>query len=112
MVSTRNYCALQGYKIACRDRLELHHIISFGKAQGNDAVKKILASNPPELTIHLCQRHHQRFGNSRAVRRQLLEVKTEEFGADWMRHIIDSLPWKIPHPSMSYDVLMTKGLKE
>lgn len=103
---TRNYCALQGYKIACRDRLERHHIVSFGVARGNKAVKAILKTNPPELTIHLCQRHHQRFGRSRAIRRKLLQMKIDEYGYEWMAHIIDSLPWRVPHPNLTLKGLM------
>ena len=106
MVQTRNYCALQGYKIACRDRLELHHIISFGKAQGNKEVRALLKRNPPELTIHLCQRHHQRYGRSRKVRQKLLLMKTDEYGGEWMRYIIDNLPWKVPLKEMTYDGLL------
>lgn len=105
-LSTRNYCALQGYKIACRGRLELHHIISYGKALGNAEVKAILKTNPPELTIHLCQRHHQRFGNSRTIRRKLLQMKIDEYGYDWMQHIIDNLPWKVPLHSLTLAAML------
>jgi len=108
-----NYCALQGYDaLACQGKLELHHVLSFGKARGNAAVRKILKTNPPELCIHLCQRHHQRYGNSRKVRRKLLQIKVDQYGEEWMRHIIDSLPWKVVDYSMTYDGLMGKWLKK
>ena len=106
MGRTRNYCALQGYKIACRDRLELHHIISFGKVQGNKKIKALLKTNPPELTIHLCQRHHQRYGRSRAVRRKLLEMKIDEYGYLWMEYLIDNLPWKVKLHSLTLKGLL------
>ncbi len=73
---------------------------------GNKEVKAILKTNPPELCIHLCKRHHERFGRERKIRQKLLLMKIDEYGYPWMEHIINSLPWKVPLHSLTLKGLL------
>ena len=106
MYDRNRFCALQGYQITCLGKLELHHIISFGAARGNKKVIALLRTNPPELTIHLCKRHHERFGRERPIRQKLLLMKIDEYGYPWMAHLIDNLPWKVKLHSLTLKGLL------
>ena len=101
-------CALQGYRIGCRGRLTLHHLISFGDAQGNDAIRELLEQNPPELTEWICEAHHthERWAETKEAKRLLWRRKADEFGEAWMRYVVDSLPWKVAHPEFRWKALV------
>ena len=100
-------CGLDGFRIGCRGRLHLHHLISKGDAQGNDEVRALLDCNPPELTEFVCEAHHthERWADSKEGQRILWRRKADEFGEDWMRFVLASLPWKVARPEMQWDSL-------
>ena len=100
-------CALQGYRIGCRGRLTLHHLISHGDAQGNDAIEALLQCNPPELTDFVCEAHHthERWADTKEAQRLLWRRKAKEFGEAWMRYVVDGLPWKVRHHELTWKAL-------
>ena len=100
-------CALQGFRIPCRGRLTLHHLISHGDARGNEEIEALLECNPPELTEFVCEAHHtnERWADSKAGQRILWRRKAEQFGEAWMRYVIDGLPWKHAYPEMRWEAL-------
>jgi|SRR3972149_9752881 len=100
-------CALQGFRVNCRGRLTLHHLVSRGDARGNDEVNALLDCHPPELTEFICEAHHthERWGDTKEGQRILWRRKADEFGEDWMRFVLASLPWKVARPEMQWDSL-------
>ena len=101
-------CALTGtYGVKCTDKIELHHIISHGKARGNKRVAQILRSNPPELTEWVCSAHNVgRWADTPKSRSKLLRLKIEEFGYEHIKRTLDELPWKVPRPELRLEALL------
>ena len=97
-------CGLQGWRMPCQGRLQLHHLLD---ERGNKAIKRLNRCNPPELTAWVCEGHHMdRLTETREGRAKLFRLKVDEFGTDWMNHILASLPWKYPRPEMLLPALL------
>jgi len=89
----------------CRGSDERHHIIQRGKGRGSpDAVKKAL--NHYRLIAFLCHYHHQKYGQSRWLREELIRRRSIIFGKEAMRRIINSIPWETPQPELTYEGIM------
>ena len=83
-------CALRGYRIPCSGPLHLHHILNFSKARGNDRLRKMLATNPPELTALVCEAHNVgRWADTREARRRLLRRNCDRYGEARVRRVYE-----------------------
>jgi len=83
-------CALNGYRIPCAGPLHLHHILNFSKARGNDRLRKLLATNPPELTVLVCEGHNvSRWADSKQARTRLLRHNADRYGEARVRRVYE-----------------------
>lgn len=98
-------CELAGYA-ECRGDIEKHHIIARGKGAGaSSAVKKAL--NHPRLIAYICRLHHRNYGRSPWARRLLIERRCKLWGREYMKGLIDSIPWKVPQPDLSFEGIVS-----
>lgn len=89
------HCSLEGFRIQCSGPLEGNHIINKSKARGNDAVRAILASCPPEVMSDVCSAHNvARWADTDEARRIMLLQNVYRFGWARMQRFFESLPWK------------------
>lgn len=96
LVPPPNTCALHGYMVRCQGELQGHHLISKQMARGNDEVRDILRSCPPELMAQVCVQHNVgKYADAPRARRILLLQKLHEFGWYHMSDMIEGLPWKV-----------------
>lgn len=102
LAPTIQQCALRGYLIPCDGPLTGQHIISKQMARGNDAVRDLLRTCPPELMARVCYQHNVgKMADSHNARRILLLQKVYEYGLDHMNGCIRNLPWKVHSPELS-----------
>lgn len=83
-------CALAGYRIECRGRLHLHHVLNFSKARGNERLRRMLAGNPPELTAMVCEAHNVgRWADTREAMARLLLQNFDRYGEARVRRVYE-----------------------
>lgn len=102
LAPTNMQCALRGYLIPCSGILHGHHLISKQMARGNDEVRDLLRTCPPELMAQVCEAHNVgKLADSHNARRILLLQKVYVFGLEHMNGYIRNLPWKVHLPELS-----------
>lgn len=85
--------------------MERHHIIQRGKGKGSSKeVKKALDHR--HLCAYLCHYHHQKYGQSTWLRRELIKRRSIIYGKGYMRKLINGIPWKVPQPDLTYEGIM------
>jgi hypothetical protein len=100
-------CALYGYLIGCSGELQGHHLISKDMARGNDEIRDLLRTCPPELMAKVCVAHNVgKIADSHGARRILLLQKVYEYGLVHMWNYINSLPWKVRMPEERFEAML------
>jgi hypothetical protein len=100
-------CALYGYMIECSGGLEGHHLISKDMARGNDELRNLLRTCPPELMSQVCTAHNVgKLADSHNARRILLLQKVYEYGLVHVWQYINSLPWKVRMPEDRFEAML------
>lgn len=107
LVPPPNTCALHGYMVRCQGELQGHHVISKNMARGNEKVRDILRSCPPELMAQVCLQHNvSKYADAPRARRILLLQKLHEFGWYHMSDIINGLPWKVHLHELTLEAML------
>ena len=103
-------CALtiMNYPHKCTPyELHLHHLINFSKAVGNKKVRKILKSNPEELTDWVCAGANiGRIADEKGAQAVLFEKKVSDLGYEHMNAYLADLPWKVKRPELTLKALL------
>lgn len=100
-------CALYGYMIECSGGLEGHHLISKDMARGNDELRDLLRTCPPELMSQVCTAHNVgKLADSHNARRILLLQKVYEYGLVHMWQYVNALPWKVRMPEDRFEAML------
>ena len=107
-----NECELAGERIPCAGGLQNHHLISKGKLQKAKAAKKYCEKEHPEVFIRqICAAHNtSRLADTKWARRLLLKRAVADFGIEYVRDIVNGIPWKVARPGMSYKAIMSAPL--
>jgi hypothetical protein len=113
MDDTKSYnqprCMLEGwYDVPCGQSLHKHHIISRQKVRGNVQARIYIDSMPDIFLVWICDVHNcYKWADTGAARKYLFSLKVQEYGEDAVREAVNNIPWKIPHPKLSYDGIMS-----
>ncbi len=106
-------CELRGYRIDCSGgEPQNHHLISRGALQKATAAKKYCEKEHPEIFIRkICAAHNtSRVADTKWARRVLLRQSKEIFGIEYVKSIVNGIPFKVPRPEMSYKGIMAAPL--
>ncbi len=105
-------CELAGYRITCAGGIQNHHLISRGALQKAKAAKKYCEKEHPEIFIRkICAAHNtSRVADTKWARRVLLRQSKELFGIEYVKDVIDNIPFKVRRPEMSYKGIMSAPL--
>jgi len=103
---------LSGFdKYECSRNIDLHHFISRGKLMSADAARKYCEVTHPEVfMVPVCNLHNAgtKIADSRKARKYILLRLIDTFGADYLKEVIDGVPWKVPsaHFDLTYEGIM------
>ena len=96
-------CWLSGYG-KCHGRTTGQHLISRGRTVKSPAARAACEW----LLVPVCMGHNiSKLADAAWARRILAERLAEIVGKEWLRAYIDGIPWKKPHPELSYDAIMS-----
>ena len=107
-------CELAGYRIDCAGGIQDHHLISRGALQKATAAKKYCEKEHPEIFIRdICAAHNStKIADTKWARRVLVRKSKETFGIEYVKDVLDAVPWKVPNPKFSYKAIMAAPLPE
>ena len=96
-------CWLAGYG-KCRGRTTAQHLISKGRTvkspEAREACKWLL--------VPVCWGHNVgKLADAGWARRILAQRLSCVTGAEWLEFYIDAIPWRKPHPELSYEAIMS-----
>ena len=96
-------CWLRGYG-SCRGRITAHHIIGLGYTIKSPAARKVCDI----LQAPACYAHNVgRACDTPWARKVLMLRLAEVVGEDWLSSYVDSIPWKVPRPELSWKGIMS-----
>ena len=105
-------CELEGFDgIKCGGRLEWHHIINRAKLKNKTSARIYCENTHPEIFLtQVCSFHNTvtKIADCKRARRRLLLQKVELFGEEYVRSVVDSIPWKVPsaHYDLTFEAIM------
>ena len=107
-------CELAGYRIDCAGGIQNHHLISRGALQKATAAKKYCEKDYPEIFIRgVCAAHNTtKIADTKWARRVLLRQSAQLFGIEYVKDIVNGIPWKVARPELSYKAIMAAPLPE
>ena len=106
-------CELEGFNdVECGGRIHRHHLIN--KAKLKPSQKIYCEQEHPEIFFcDVCEFHNvMRWADTKQARRILLKKKVEIFGMEYVKEVVDNIPWKVKHPELSFKGIMAAPLPE
>lgn len=100
-----------GKVIKCSNALDRHHLINRSKFKRGSAVDKYIEKHPEIFFSDVCGVHNcDRWADTPVARRILLKRKVDTWGIEYVKSVINGMPWKVAHPELSYKGIMSAPL--
>ena len=111
-------CELRGFgvnvlgkPIRCIPALDGHHLINRAKFKRGSKVDKYIQKHPEIFFSDVCGVHNRdKWADTPVARRILLKRKVDTWGIEYVKSVINGMPWKVVPHELTYDGIMSAPL--
>jgi len=108
-------CWLYGFEdVECGGKIDNHHLLNRAKLPKDSRVRLYCEQEFSNIfLVPVCSFHNSlKWADTKKARRLLVKKLSKLYGIEYVRDVIDGIPWKVKHHELTYKGIMAAPLPE